>query len=202
MGTAVHGLAGSVEWKVVGRLAAGSIPGTAIRIYLLSLLGPWSPAINAFITTVLGIALFLTVVALVLRNRIIAIAEQRMPEMSAERTAWLTVVTGFALGVLVSVTSVGAGALGVTALIFLYPRLPMVRIVGSDIAHAVPLTLAAGLGHWLLGGLDLMLLRSLLVGSIPGIVLGSMIATRVPEGVLRMLLASVLAVVATRLFLA
>ena len=125
-----------------------------------------------------------------------------MSQLSNERTMWLTVATGFALGVLVSVSSVGAGALGVTALIFLYPRLPMVRIVGSDIAHAVPLTLAAGLGHWLLAGLDLMLLRSLLVGSIPGIVLGSMIATRVPEGVLRMLLASVLAVVATRLFLA
>jgi uncharacterized membrane protein YfcA len=106
------------------------------------------------------------------------------------------------LGVLVSISSVGAGALGVTALIFLYPRLPMVRIVGSDIAHAVPLTLLAGLGHWALGGVDVVLLRSLLVGSIPGIVIGSVIATRVPEGVLRMLLAAVLTVVATRLFLA
>ena len=126
----------------------------------------------------------------------------RMTEMSVERTRWLTVVTGFALGVLVTISSVGAGALGVTALIFLYPRLPMVRIVGSDIAHAVPLTLAAGLGHWLLGGLDFMLLRSLLIGSIPGIVIGSVIATRVPEGILRMVLAAVLAVVAARMFLA
>jgi uncharacterized membrane protein YfcA len=202
VGTTVHGIAGSVDWAVVGRLAAGSIPGTAATIYCLSLLGPWSPAINAFITTVLGAALFLTVLALLFRQTILRISAARMPEMSAERTKWLTVGTGFTLGVLVSISSVGAGALGVTALIFLYPRLPMARIVGSDIAHAVPLTLVAGLGHWLLGGLDQMLLVSLLVGSIPGIVIGSIVATRVPEAFLRMLLASVLAIVATRLFMA
>lgn len=201
VGTTVHGIAGSVDWGVVWRLALGSLPGTTATIYCLSLLGPWSPAINAFITTVLGVALLLTVVALLFRQTILRISAARMPEMNAERTTWLTVVTGFVLGVLVSISSVGAGALGVTALIFLYPRLPMARIVGSDIAHAVPLTLVAGLGHWLLGGLDQMLLGSLLVGSIPGIVIGSMVATRVPEGFLRVLLASVLAVVATRLFL-
>jgi uncharacterized membrane protein YfcA len=202
VGTAVHGIAGSVDWRVVGLLALGSLPGTTATIYLLSTLGPWSHAINALITMVLGVALLLTVLALLFRKSIVRMSMARMTEMSVERTRWLTVVTGFALGVLVTISSVGAGALGVTALIFLYPRLPMVRIVGSDIAHAVPLTLAAGLGHWLLGGLDFMLLRSLLIGSIPGIVIGSVIATRVPEAILRMVLAAVLAVVAARMFLA
>jgi uncharacterized protein len=201
-GTTVHGLAGSVDWRVVGRLLLGSMPGTALTIYALSLIGPWGPGVNAFITTVLAIGLLITVVALVFRKNIERMAGARMPEMSNQRTFHLTVLTGLMLGVLVSISSVGAGALGVTALIFLYPRISMVRIVGSDIAHAVPLTLMAGMGHWLLGGINWMLFGSLLVGSIPGILIGSYVATRVPEMVLRMLLATVLAIVATRLFVA
>jgi hypothetical protein len=201
-GTTVHGIAGSVDWRVVGRLAFGSMPGTVITIYALSLIGPWGPRVNTVITSVLGVALFLTVLALLFRKTIERIATTRLPELSQSWTLKLTVLTGFILGVLVSISSVGAGALGVTALILLYPRLSMVRIVGSDIAHAVPLTLAAGIGHWLLGGINWMLFGSLLVGSIPGIVIGSYIATRVPEAVLRLLLAGVLSLVATRLFVA
>ena len=202
VGTTVHGYARSVDWRLVARLATGSLPGTAITIYGLSLLGPWSPRINAFITLVLAFALLFTVIALVFRQAVVRFAVAHMSATDDARTRWLTVATGFVLGVMVSISSVGAGALGVTALIFLYPRMPMVRIVGSDIAHAVPLTLLGGLGHWFLGSLNAPLLGSLLVGSIPGIILGSVIATRVPEPVLRMVLASVLAVVATRLFLA
>jgi len=101
--------------------------------------------------------------------------------------------------VLVSITSVGAGALGVTALILLYPRLPTARIVGSDIVHAVPLTFLAGIGHWMIGSINTMILGSLLVGSIPGIIVGSFIAVRVPERVLRLMLAAVLAIVGGRL---
>jgi uncharacterized membrane protein YfcA len=101
--------------------------------------------------------------------------------------------------VLVSISSVGAGALGVTALILLYPRLPTARIVGSDIAHAVPLTLVAGLGHWMLGSVDLTLLASLLAGSLPGIVVGSLAAGRIPERALQLILATTLLVVATQL---
>jgi uncharacterized membrane protein YfcA len=108
-------------------------------------------------------------------------------------------VTGAVLGALVSLTSVGAGALGVTVLILLYPAMPMVRIVGSDIAHAVPLTLVGGLGHLLLGDVDWALLASLLLGSLPGIVLGSALANRVPDYVLRPLLAVTLALVGGRL---
>ena len=113
----------------------------------------------------------------------------------------MTIIVGAVLGVLVSISSVGAGALGVTALLALYPHLPLVRIVGSDIAHAVPLTLLAGIGHWLLGSVDLTLLGSLLLGSIPGIFIGSYIAGRIPENLLRLILAITLLLIALRLVL-
>jgi uncharacterized membrane protein YfcA len=186
----------------VYRLALGSIPATAVTIYGLALLGPASAATSSLITLVLGVALFFTAFALLFRNPIVRLYASRVGEVSDKSTATATVVTGIVLGTLVSISSVGAGALGVTALLLLYPKLPMVRIVGSDIAHAVPLTLVAGIGHWFLGSLDWFLLVSLLAGSIPGIVIGSYIATRVSENLLRVLLAVVLAVVATRLFLA
>jgi hypothetical protein len=101
--------------------------------------------------------------------------------------------------VLVSISSVGAGAIGVTALILLYPQLPTARIVGSDIAHAVPLTLAAGIGHWWLGSINLALLIPLLLGSVPGILIGSYTVAHVPEKALRLLLAATLVLVATKL---
>ncbi len=106
------------------------------------------------------------------------------------------------LGVLVSISSVGAGALGVTALFFLYPALPAHRIVGSDIAHAVPLTLVAGLGHWWLGSINWALLGSLLIGSLPGIWIGSHISAKVPEKVLRPILAGMLVLIGTKLIVA
>jgi uncharacterized protein len=109
------------------------------------------------------------------------------------------VIVGAILGVLVSISSVGAGAIGVTALVLLYPKLPTARIVGSDIAHAVPLTLVAGIGHWWLGSINLALLIPLLLGSVPGIVIGSYTAARVPEKALRLLLAATLVLVATKL---
>jgi len=109
------------------------------------------------------------------------------------------VATGALLGVLVSISSVGAGAVGVTALLLLYPRLPMVSIVGSDIAHAVPLTLVAGAGHWALGAVDWQLMGVLLLGSLPGIAIGSYSAARVPQTVLRVALAAILLVVAGRM---
>ena len=106
---------------------------------------------------------------------------------------------GAVLGTLVSLTSVGAGALGMTALLVLYPRLEVKRLVGSDIAHAVPLTLIAGLGHLSLGAVDLSLLVSLLAGSVPGIVIGSLVATRVPDRVLVPILAVTLGLVGAKL---
>jgi uncharacterized membrane protein YfcA len=150
---------------------------------------------------VLTVALLITAAALVFRETIIARYAARISAMPEQKIAIITVIVGAVLGVLVSITSVGAGAIGVTALILLYPKLPTTRIVGSDIAHAVPLTLAAGIGHWFLGSIDVDVLVSLLVGSVPGIVIGSYAAFRIPETALRLVLAGTLAVVATKLAL-
>ena len=111
----------------------------------------------------------------------------------------LTVVLGFVMGVLVSFTSVGAGAIGVTTLLLLHPKLPLKRIIGTDIAHAVPLTLIAGVGHWFVGSVQWGVLSPLLIGSLPGIIAGSYLAGRVPDGALRILLAIVMIIVAIKL---
>ncbi len=147
----------------------------------------------------LGIALLITGASLVFRNRLMVWLAPRIGADGPARAGAYTVVAGAVLGVLVSLSSIGAGALGVTILIVLYPRLPIARIVGSDIAHAVPLTLLAGAGHWLLGSIDFSILLSLLTGSIPGIIIGSLITTRVPEPVVRSALAGVLFLVGGRL---
>ena len=151
---AVHGFNRTIDWRVVRRLATGSVPMTVVTIVALSNIGINSPAARDLITVVLTVALFVTAAALVFRDRIVARYAVRLGALSAEQVAILTVVVGAVLGVLVSITSVGAGAIGVTALILLYPKLPTARIVGSDIAHAVPLTLAAGIGHWFLGSIN------------------------------------------------
>ena len=122
--------------------------------------------------------------------------ERWLPE---RRKAGLTIASGVLLGVLVSLSSIGAGAVGATLILLLYPRLPAHRLVGTDIAHAVPLTLISGLGHWWLGDVDWAMLVSLLIGSIPGIALGSTLAPRIPERALRMLLAVILLLVSLKL---
>jgi uncharacterized membrane protein YfcA len=200
-GTIVHGLNQTVDWRIVGRLAAGSIPATALTLLVLFHLNIGSASARHLITTMLACALLLTAGVLIFRTKILAVYATRVGTLDPRRTMILTVATGAVLGVLVSISSVGAGALGVTALILLYPNLPAARIVGSDIAHAVPLTLIAGIGYWIMGGIDWALLGSLLVGSLPGIFLGSYISPRVPDKALRVVLAVTLVVVATRLLL-
>ena len=199
VGTAVHGVSKTVDWSVVGRLALGSIPMTAVTLWILSQLGTESTAVNALITSVLSVALFATALVLLLRKKIVAKYGHYLMSVDPKKTRNLTIGMGALLGVLVSISSVGAGAIGVTALILLYPNLPMARVVGSDIAHAVPLTLIAGLGHWVLGLTDLGLLGSLLMGSIPGIIIGSYAAPRMPDTALRYLLAGTLLIVGGRL---
>ena len=199
VGTVVHGANKTVDWKITGRLALGSIPATVLTVALLFALNLHGDTTSKLISTVLGFALVLTAVTLLFRRQIFEFAARRAVEPSPRATAILTVVLGAALGVLITLSSVGAGAIGVTVLIFLYPKLPLARIVGSDIAHAVPLTLIAGAGHLALGSVNLALLGSLLVGSIPGIIVGSQLTARIPEKVLRPILAGTLALVGTKL---
>lgn len=201
VGTLVHGLNHTVDWRIVRRLAAGSLPGTLVTLLALSQFGVSGAAQGRLVSLLLGVMLILTAIALLLRGQILAWAGPAMDRITPKHQAWATVATGLTLGVLVTVSSVGAGALGVTALLLLYPRAPMAVIVGTDIAHAVPLTLLAGIGHWWLGSVDMDLLASLLCGSIPGIILGSWLAARMPDYVLRPILAATLLVVGVRIFL-
>jgi uncharacterized protein len=200
-GALFHSLARSIDWRVVGRLAAGSLPVTAATLVVLSKMTPHGEALGGVIQTVLSIALLLTATVLIFRQRILSYYSAHVPALDSAGTLRSTVLVGALIGFLVSISSVGAGAIGAMGLVLLYPQMPMVRIVGSDIAHAVPLTLLAGLGHWWLGSTDLRLLASLLIGSLPGILIGSYFCSRVPDQALRMILAVTLAVVAVRLLL-
>jgi len=197
-GTLVHGFVHTVDWRLVGRLALGSVPAATLTLLALAHVG-FEGGTTRVISVSLGIALILTAAGLILRGRLLRLYGERMAALSAATTRNLTIGFGVLLGVLVTISSVGAGAIGVTVLLLLYPRLPTVRIIGSDIAHAVPLTLVAGIGHWLLGSVNWHLLVSLLAGSLPGIFLGSYLSTRVPDAVLRPILAVVLLLAASRL---
>ncbi|MGC0320670.1 putative membrane protein YfcA [Bradyrhizobium sp. USDA 326] len=153
-GSVVHGWSRSVHWPAVLRLACGSIPASAVTLLVLWKLDLKTDAERSLVNLVLCFALLLTATSLIFRKSIMDRYRKRLQQVDARTTLIATVITGVVLGVLVSISSVGAGAVGVTVLLLLYPRLPMAAIVGSDIAHAVPLTLVAGIGHWALGDVD------------------------------------------------
>ena len=198
-GGLIHGWARSIHWPAVIRLACGSIPASIATMLVMWKLDLDAHSQSSLINIVLCFALLLTATALVFRKAVMERYRLRLEGIHENTTAIATVLTGAVLGVLVSISSVGAGAVGVTALLLLYPRLPMVKIVGSDIVHAVPLTLVAGTGHWALGSVDWQLMGVLLMGSLPGIAVGSYSALRVPETVLRVTLAAVLILVAGKI---
>jgi uncharacterized protein len=199
VGSLVHGFNRTIDWQVVRRLATGSIPAAGFALMVLSWLNIKAGVTNQIVTAILTVALLLTAGALIGRNKIVGIYAQRIANLNERSIARLTIAMGAMLGILVTFSSVGAGAIGVTALVLLYSRLPTARIVGSDIAHAVPLTLIAGLGHGVMGSVDLHTLVSLLAGSLPGIFVGSSISARIPDRALRYVLAAVLILVGGKL---
>jgi uncharacterized protein len=188
----------TVDWRIVGLLCAGSIPAALTSIYVLHSVGTTDPAVQKLMTTTLGFALLLTALATLYkaikgkttpRNlSVVQLAQATQPRHWA-----LPVLFGALIGAMVSITSVGAGAIGVTVLMLLYPALPLPRIVAADLAYAVPLTLVAGLGHASIGSVDWALLAKLLAGSLPGIWLGTQFSSKVPERALRSLLSFLLA---------
>lgn len=198
-GTLFHGLGKTVDWSIVGLLALGSVPATIVTLFIIYHFDLQSASAGKVLTHILSFALFIAAVTLAFQKTLLRFGAKRVGELNIERARIFTVAMGVFLGVMVTITSVGAGALGVTVLLFLYPRLPVVRIVGSDIAHAVPLTLCAGIGHWINGSVDWTILGSLLVGSLPGIFLGSYMSRRTPEKTLRLILAATLCLVGYRL---
>lgn len=205
VGGAVHHSKGSVDWQVLRRLCLGSLPVSILTLLWLHYSGA-AQLKNGLILNALGGVLLLTALAMIFKKQTHAMGERlraTAPERFKAAQPPLTVLAGGILGFLVTLTSVGAGALGAVMLVYLYPRrLKPARLVGTDIVHAIPLTIVAGTGHLMMGNVQLPLLGALLLGSIPGVVIGSLIGSRAPEQLLRGAIAVVLVAVGFKLILA
>jgi uncharacterized protein len=186
-GTIAHHRQSTVDYAAAGWLLAGSIPACVAVIAWMHASGAVKIS-NAAWTWALGVALLLTAATLLYRPAWHALGLRLESCLPASRRRNATVASGVVLGVLVTLSSVGAGAIGATLIVLLYPRMPAPRVVGTDIAHAVPLTLVAGIGHASLGHVDVPLLASLLIGSLPGIWIGARLAASLPESLVRALL--------------
>ena len=197
-GVISHSRLGNIDWKIVKNLMLGSIPASFLMTYYLKGIDLYAYENVKIINFSLGVALVLTSFAVILQP-LISKKSVGQQSRSSRNTSIMTVLLGLSLGVLVTLTSVGAGAMGVTALLLLYPKMSIKKVIGTDIAHAVPLTLFAGLGHLNLGTVNFYLLLSLLMGSIPGIWLGSNLSSKIDEKWLRYILAIVLLVVGIQL---
>lgn len=187
-----------VRWSLVKLLALGSIPSALITgIFLKEVFGD-AKLYSHLLSTSLGIMLLLTAFVIIFRTRIQGLANQRLNIQGQRYRPIATIIMGVILGVLVTLSSVGAGAIGTAVLMLLYPALKSSNVVGTDIAHAVPLTLAGGLVHMYLGNVDFELLFALLVGSIPAIHLGSKVSHHLPDNLLRPALASILFILGSK----
>ncbi len=202
-GVLVHARQGSVDWLIVRRLASGSLPAALVTLVFLGQIDIHAEQVQRFITVILGLALIFTGITLIWQRpkqgRANNIRQVKTNQAKRQPQVLVTVVTGVVLGVLVTLSSVGAGALGAAVLFWLYPKLSAARVVGTDLAHAVPLTALAGLGHWHLGAVDVVLLGTLLIGSLPGIILGSRFSAKLPEAWLRSGIALLLFFIGVRL---
>lgn len=194
-GVWVHRKNNNIDWTITGWLTLGSVPAVALTLWFLSSLHTAPEAMNAVIKQALGFVLLLTALAIAFKKQLLAFAQKHAGDhyhLSGRSLNALTVLTGLILGTMVALTSIGAGALGTVALFILYPFLPTRRLVGTEIAHAVPLTLVAGLGHASMGNMDWHILGFLLIGSLPGIYIGSHLTGRVSDDILRPCLAIML----------
>ncbi|MGF6391908.1 sulfite exporter TauE/SafE family protein [Pseudomonas plecoglossicida] len=201
-GVWVHGRNKNIDWKITSLLSLGSVPAAALTLWFLSTLHTDTSALNAVIKQGLAVVLILTALAILFKSRLQAFASRHAGDhyhLSDRNLNILTVLTGVVLGVMVTLTSIGAGALGTVALFLLYPFLATRRLVGTEIAHAVPLTLVAGLGHAGMGNMDWSLLGYLLLGSLPGIYFGSHLTGRISDRVLRPCLAAMLLLIGYKL---
>jgi uncharacterized protein len=201
--TASFGFSRRVDWPIVGRLLLGSIPGAAAVVVSLWLTRRTPSAADAITTRSLAIILAVAAVALILQTPLqqmgLKVTARGLEHVERNKLV-LTAVAGLVLGVAVTLTSVGAGALGVVMLLVLYPlRLTADRLVATDIAHALPITLMAGLGHALLGHVNFNVLAALLLGSIPGVLIASRFTLRLPERITRTLIALMLGIVSGRM---
>jgi uncharacterized protein len=194
-GVYVHNKKKNINWTITGWLTLGSVPAALVTLWILSNLKTDLDVLNKIIKYSLGWALLFTSIAIVFKKRLLAFSQKHAGDKfhSESKTQnFLTVAIGVMLGATVTLTSIGAGALGTVTLFFLYPLLPTPKLVGTEIAHAVPLTLVAGLGHASLGHMDFTVLGYLLAGSLPGIYIGSLLSGKVPDLFLRNAIAMML----------
>lgn len=201
-GVYVHNKKKNINWTITGWLSLGSVPAALITLWILESIKTDVTAMNAIIKYSLGWALLFTSIAVLFKKKIMIFSQKHAGDKfhyESKTQNILTVVIGILLGATVTLTSIGAGALGTVTLFFLYPILPTSRLVGTEIAHAVPLTLVAGIGHASMGNLDLALLGQLLSGSLPGIYIGSMLSGKVPDLFLRNAIAVMLFMVGYKL---
>lgn len=201
-GVHVHHKKGNIDWRITGALALGSLPAAAATLWVLHSISMDTDRMNALIRTALGYALIFTAVAILFKKQLMDYGRRNdswFTRLDRRQQLIATIITGLVLGAVVTITSIGAGALGTVALFLLFPLLPTVRLIGTEIAHAVPLTLLAGIGHAGLGNVDWSLLANLLIGSLPGIYLGSHLANRVADHYLRPALAVMLFFVGSKL---
>ena len=201
-GTLAHRIRNTVHWDIVLRLCVGALPAAVVATLALKYFGALDKHIGQIIRYAIAFSVLLTVVAIIFRGRMVAwMSAHPERQLHGRKQAIATIVAGAALGTLVTTSSIGAGAVGATILVLLYPKLSPAEIAGTDIAYAVPLTAIAAVGHWWLGSINWELLGTLLLGSLPGITLGSYAARAVPEKFLRGLLATTLTAVAAKLVL-
>lgn len=201
-GTVVHRVRNTVHWDIVARLCIGALPAAVIATLALRYFGALDQHIGQVIRYAIAFSVLLTVVAIIFRSRMLAwITHHPERQLQGRSLAAATIFAGAVLGTLVTISSIGAGAIGATILVLLYPRLSPAEVAGTDIAYAVPLTAIAAFGHWWLGSINWELLGMLLLGSLPGITIGSFAARAVPEKFLRGLLATTLTGVAAKLVL-
>lgn len=201
-GVYVHNKKKNINWTITGWLSLGSVPAALITLWILESIKTDITAMNAIIKYSLGWALLFTSIAILFKKKIMIFSQKHAGDKfhyESKTQNMLTVAIGVLLGATVTLTSIGAGALGTVTLFFLYPILPTPRLVGTEIAHAVPLTLVAGIGHASMGNLDLALLGQLLLGSLPGIYIGSMLSGKVPDLFLRNAIAVMLFMVGYKL---
>ncbi len=199
-GTVAHRFKGNVHWSIVKHLCIGALPAAVLTTLALKYFGGLGPEAAHVIRYSIAGSVFLTVIALIFRTRLQNwMAQHPNRQITGKKLVVATIASGAILGTLVTISSIGAGAIGATILVLLYPRLTPAEIAGTDIAYAVPLTAIAALGHWWLGSTDWVLLATLLLGSVPGITLGSLVSKAIPEKILRVLLATMLTTVAVKL---
>lgn len=201
-GIYVHQKKSNINWRITGLLSAGSLPAALLTLLVMQQIGFDSKHVDNTIKIALGITLILTALAIISKDKLLEWSHRNdaiFTRMTDSQREVAIVITGLVLGATVTITSIGAGVLGTVALFLIYPILPVARLVGTEIAHAVPLTLVAGLGHAGLGNVNWDLLVNLLLGSLPGIYVGSHLPTAVPEKVLRPILASMMVLIGLKL---